>query len=388
MGEKATFDPVTRIIQITSAPVLIGGELVVELDVKEELYSDQKVDWAASETLRRHKPPIEVVGGTPLPGSKKLGSTFFLASDWKIRPYEGDHIFRVNGNLFSVDGTSPFTQTTGSYNVFLEQSVSSLVDSTVQQLSEIEQASFGGGITVDLANGYSGADYPVGTRRMPSGNWADAHTILAARGLDAFFILGNALVDDPLADYQGHSFYGESPSKSTITIDPAANVAGCEFYDASILGTLDGNAKLYDCHLSTLNYVNGEVERCTLNAGTIFLAGGAKASLTDCRSGVEGWDAPVIDMGGAGQALVMRNHHGGVKLTNKTGTEAASLDINSGQVIVESSVSNGTVVLRGIGKVTDNSTGTAVIDQEYMLSPWSIAFYGKLLTVAKFFGIK
>jgi hypothetical protein len=118
---------VTRIIQVTAAPVLINGEWVVELDVKEELYSDQKVDWEADSVLRRLRPPIIPLGGNPKPGGF-LGATFFQASDWKIRPYEGNHIFRVNGNLFSKDGTSPFTQTLGSYNVFLAQNVSSIVE--------------------------------------------------------------------------------------------------------------------------------------------------------------------------------------------------------------------------------------------------------------------
>lgn len=58
----------------------------------------------------------------------------------------------------------------------------------------------------------------------------------------------------------------------------------------------------------------------------------------------------------------MRNYNGGITLTNKTGPEAASLDINSGQVVVDSTVTNGQITIRGIGKLTNNSAGAAVVD--------------------------
>ena len=128
MANKVNFDIVNKIIQVTIPP---SPEGVVELDIKIDVYSDGKEDWLANSSLRKRPFPIIPVGGNVLPNSRQLGSTFFLYSDWKIRPYEADHTFKVTGNLYSVDGTSPFTHTIGSYNVLLEQHVSSLVDSTL-----------------------------------------------------------------------------------------------------------------------------------------------------------------------------------------------------------------------------------------------------------------
>lgn len=133
MGVRVTFDPTTKIIQVTEAPV--GG--VVNLDVKVDLYSDGKEDWRASASLFKYRFPIRAVGGDPLPGSKALGSTFFLAPGWTIRPYEADHRLIVNGNLYVEDGSSPYTTTVGTYNVLIEAEVSSLVDATVVQFHEI-----------------------------------------------------------------------------------------------------------------------------------------------------------------------------------------------------------------------------------------------------------
>jgi len=137
MGAKVTADPVNKIIQVDLAPVLSGGEMVVDLDVQADLYSDLKEDWIADLNLSKYLFPMTAVGGNPLPGSKALGSTFFLDPTWKIRPYEGNHTFRVSGNLFSDDGTSPFTGTVGAYQVLLTQSVSSLVSTVITSTATV-----------------------------------------------------------------------------------------------------------------------------------------------------------------------------------------------------------------------------------------------------------
>ena len=49
-----------------------------------------------------------------------------------------------------------------------------------------------------------------------------------------------------------------------------------------------------------------------------------------------------------------------------------SIDLNSGQVVLDSTVTNGTIVIRGVGKLTDNSVG-ATVDATHLLSPDSIA---------------
>jgi hypothetical protein len=138
MGQKVTFDPVARVITLDVAPVLIGGDLIVDIDVAIDLYSDGKEDWQATESLRRLEFPLRAVGGDPLAGGKKLGSTFFIASDWKIAPHESSHRLRVEGNFYSEDGSNPFMVTAGAFNVFLERDVSVLVESALAQSIEIE----------------------------------------------------------------------------------------------------------------------------------------------------------------------------------------------------------------------------------------------------------
>jgi hypothetical protein len=134
MGSKVCFNCSTYEIEVTEAPTLIDGEMVVEIDFKVDVYSDGKEDYTAtpgggvSATFYKHPFPIRSVGGDPLVGNQNLGASFFILPYWKIKPYEGNHVLRITGNVYSEDGTSPFTNTNGNYNVRVEQQVSNLVD--------------------------------------------------------------------------------------------------------------------------------------------------------------------------------------------------------------------------------------------------------------------
>lgn len=137
MGEKVAFNEITKVIEIDEAPDVNGDVLI---NVKSDLYSDGKEDWVANENLRKFYFPIEAEGGKPLPGEKDLGSSFFLASDWKIQPYDANHRLIIDGNLYSVDGSDPFIDTVSNYPVRIMQQVSDLVSTiTVTSGSGLSQ---------------------------------------------------------------------------------------------------------------------------------------------------------------------------------------------------------------------------------------------------------
>jgi hypothetical protein len=97
----------------------------------------------------------------------------------------------------------------------------------------------------------------------------------------------------------------------------------------------------------------------------------------------------------------MRNYNGGVLLTNKTGPEAVSIDLQSGQVKIDlTTVTNGQIVARGDGKVIDVDTGNTLPSGTYgsltLINETTNSYFSimldymqnKLLTVAKFIGLK
>jgi hypothetical protein len=225
--------------------------------------------------------------------------------------------------------------------------------------SAIEFSSFNGGVTVDITSPYSGTIFPVGTPQRPVNNMFDALMIAEYRGLTSFYILGDLSLGSGDV-FDKHSFVGESVGKTTITIAAAADVTDCEFYEATIQGTLDGNCKIKDCQINNLSYISGIVELCVLS-GVITLGGGAAAYFLDCWAGSLLGNPPEIDLGGSGQTLVMQNFNGYLRWKNKSGaSDQANASLNAGWIVLDSTITAGDVNILGVGIVEDNSNGATV----------------------------
>lgn len=225
--------------------------------------------------------------------------------------------------------------------------------------SAIEFASFNGGVTVDLSNStgfaVAGTTFPAGTRQAPSDNLADAHLIASVRGFTKLFVLGNATITSG-DSWVGYEFVGESALKSTIDINAAAMVLNCEFYESTVKGTLDGNTQISNGIITGLDFVDGFIYKCALGPDEIILGTSTTANLFSCYSTVPGISSPSIDMNGTGQ-LALRDYHGGMLLKNYTGTGSHSIDLSSGQLKLDTTITSGIFVVRGVGKLIDNSTG-------------------------------
>lgn len=302
-------------------------------------------------------------GKEALGGGVYVGITVTLI-DWKLkfedRPGPDWVICNATGgNLVTYDttlGTYVNPIEPASYVTVIITASSS---ATLQELSTLQYSSFGGGVTVDITSSYSGTTFPVGTPQQPVNNLADAMLIAVERGFGSIYILGNITIDTS-GNYDHMVFIGESQTKSTLTISAGASVIGCEFRDATILGVLDGNSLIQNCVLSDLEYVYGIIIECILEAGTITLGGTNPAHFLDCWAGATEATWPIIDCGGSGQALALQNYNGRMKITNKTGTETVSITLNAGQIWLDSTVTNGTIDISGVGTVIDDSTGATV----------------------------
>lgn len=137
MASVVNFNAADRIIEITLAPDING---FVTIDINRDIYSDGKEDWLSNSTLNKLRFPISVIGGDPITDSRKLGATFFINYGWKIKPYEADHTLIIVGNVYTDDGSTPFIQTDGTYNVSIQREVSSIIDgvaSAAQIASEV-----------------------------------------------------------------------------------------------------------------------------------------------------------------------------------------------------------------------------------------------------------
>lgn len=374
LNAQIYFTPNTTPITTGSATTasLPGGRSITLLDAAATFQTDliSRGDTIFNVTTGAMATVLSVPSETSLESRFLTGGS---RADWQIgdawAAYENDQCTIDGGNVVAIDDAtlqnliSPVLE---APNVQVVRSSSA--SATLQELSSIQYSSFNGGVTIDVGSANTGTTFPVGTPEFPVNNLADAHTIATDRGFTSFFVIGNLTIGaGAFAD--GHLFIGQSVTLTTITVSPAADVTNCEFQNATITGTLDGGSILRDCVISNLTYVNGYCTDCTLAAGTITLAGGSAALFINCQSGVPGTLTPIIDMGGSGQALALRGYNGGITISNRSGTDGVSIDMNSGQVLVDSTVTAGRITIRGITKVVDNSTGTAVVDTADAIVP-------------------
>ena len=366
MGEKVTFDPVNKIIQVTQVPV----DGVVTINVKTDIYSDGKEDWKTDPNLIKYTFPLRSVGGDPLPGEKALGSTYFLSLPWRIKPYGASHTLRVNGNFYMEDGSSAFISPDGAYTVTIESTVSNLVDSQVAQLPEIEHASYQNHVWVDATSSNSGTEYPVGTRRIPVNNMIDAISIAKERGFGAIGLLSQVTIGAGV-DLRGLMVVGfggqESDIQTIVIIGSEAQTHNCEFYYCYVTGEIGGRNYMNTCTFGNLSGMDGLCLNCVV-LGDVQIGSGGRLTLAECMS-INNPDRNVFDMGGSGQTLILSQFSGHIVLANKTGPEIATLGFATGSVEIASTVENGEINIQGNVGIIDNSTGTAIVDRHTVTVP-------------------
>jgi hypothetical protein len=241
-------------------------------------------------------------------------------------------------------------------------SVRSANSAGLQDLSTLLASAYNNVVCVDVLDGQSGTSVPIGTRSTPVNNFADAKTIAEKNGIRAFQIMQPCTLAGVDLSH-GYTFIGDNQVTVILTIDPSAVIDQCTFQNLSIVGTLDGDNTFTNCLLHTINYVNGFLINCAIE-DVITLGGNAQCSILDCWSNVAGsgpGQYAIIDMGGSGNSLALRNFSGGVEIRNYSGGGEVTLDMASGEVEIETTVTAGEVVVRGIANVIDLSTGTAVV---------------------------
>lgn len=289
---------------------------------------------------------------------------FELGDSYRVQNVTQCSVF--GGNLVAVDSVgSEMTPILPAAGVQVIRTSSS--SATLQELEEIQYASFSDRVTLNITSPYDGVVYPTGTGRQPVNNLEDAMAIAVARGFDIIHVDPGTLgihAGDVVEDLY---FVGMGSDKTTLVIDQGATVQNCSFERVCLSGTLDGGTSVRNCKISNLNYLDGNIFESIIS-GTISL-GGESGAFLDCWCGYyTSAITPVIDFSGSYSNLVMRNYNGGITLKNKTLPGFISIDLNSGIVILDSSITAGNYTIRGSGVLLDNSTGSATVDTEGLIN--------------------
>ena len=274
----------------------------------------------------------------------------------------------TGGNLVALDDLGATLDSPILPTAFTQVILTSSSSATLSEQADIQFSSYSEQVFVnpDSPNSSASIDFPSGTRRQPAETFSQALIIAADVGLNAIAFRGtHVLPVGPVFD--DLSFIGDSESASTLSVPAGVTANNCEYENMMLTGTLDGESEVVDCSVGNLSVFSGDLHSCGLT-GTITLAGGAQTSVLNCYSRVAGGSTPVIDMGGSGQSLIIRGYEGGIELQNKTGSDECSIDMSSGQIVLNDTVTTGTLWLRGVATWTNRSTyaGGATIEDELL----------------------
>ena len=332
----------------------------------EDIYHEYRNLRRTDESLRKWEPFLLAEGNVSKGGGAFTPRYVMLLEGTKIIPFNESLQVNQLGDMITdnadVDPILYDVQyITVGKTIFIKPSESE----TIQLNSEsIVFSSFLGGVWVDIINGHperGSSTEPNGNRERPVKTVALAVEIAHVRGFDTIHFLGNVVLDTG-DNVEGFTLIGQSVIKTLMVIQPGALTHSCIIRNARVQGTLDGKSIIIDCTIDGLHYFNGEIHDSGFTAATLTLSGGAQASLLDCYSLVAGYETPTVDMGGTGQAMLIREWNGGLKIINKTGIDACSLDFDSGQLKVDETCTAGNIFARGGYKLTDESTGTCYVD--------------------------
>ena len=348
MADIVTFDGDNlRIVEIAA-----GAEN--ELDVI-EIYSEWK-EWLATNSNAAYPPAFETVGGDPISPTQDLGTTYFLINGWKIRPAELDHKLILVGNIFPEGGEgSVFVSTLGAFTVNTETRVSNLVDSSIARLDLTQLLQE---VYIDPINGTSGTGESVGTPTNPVDNVTDARTIADRDNLQAYAIRGAITIT---ADHENWSFRGISAVFGDIITLNGASVDGSKFEEMTITGTMTGEIEANYCLIEILTGLDGMYRHCGLDDSNLVTASDVELVFDTCYSKVAGSLTPILGLA-ANTVVNIRNYSGGITLEDATAGNIVSVDLDPGHLILDASCTGGTILVRGTGRLTDNSAGSTIVD--------------------------
>lgn len=326
---------------------------------------------------------VDAGGLEELGGGVKVGLTITLKNAllaFEARPGPTFELCRIGGgNLVATDSVGAYYDSPVAVTAYVQVVLANSSSATLQDLEAMQAGSFQGEVAVDLTSSYSGTYYPVGTHEQPVNNWPDAVAIADSRGIEYFSIHGNAVLSST-ASVPGYGIRSQNQLTTKVFVTASANVENCVFENVHIASsTLDGNCWVNGCTVGNMQYIQGQITNSMLY-GEIDLGGTEHTYFVDCKSACVGLgttDLPRIDMAGGGvpRNTAFRNWAGPIKIYNCDHADSTiCMDIVSGAtIIVASTCVAGTLFVRGIADITDNSGGAFSVIQTGQLDPTKVA---------------
>ncbi|MEA3390569.1 MAG: hypothetical protein U9R64_15015, partial [Pseudomonadota bacterium] len=204
-------------------------------------------------------------------------------------------------------------------------------------------------IYFDTSSGITGTGFPNGTRSSPVDNITDARAIAVARNIEKIHVHGSITLND---NFDGFSFESDNPLHGSITLNNQS-IANCSFNKLSITGQANGNAQYRDCRMQACTDLSGGMVNSRLTDNISIKAGATCHAKNVSTAGV----TPInIDMSGTGTSFQGVPLNGQITIKNLEHSSSWIIIIGTNNIILDSSITAGTVFVAGGGNLTDNST--------------------------------
>lgn len=353
----------TKVINIPRADMLLIQSVPTEirqlnLNTFRQTLNDLQDDpeGISFPTTHRHVQPISVGGVT-------LERVVEIINGYTVTFEDGQYAVNLVGANSNVADVTNVNQV----------SVRSANSAGLVNLDTLLAASYLGRVHVDVLNGQAGTQVPLGTASTPVNNFADAKVIADNFGLEIIEIVGSATIPAGIDFSTGYTFRSQRPISSIVTVEDYAEVGNCQFENVSLTGIIDQNVYIRDALLIDLFFATGLLRDCliernlTLTPASPTLFGNPQVNLIDCRSNIPGGGVGQfagLDFNGTDTEVLIRGYEGGLQISNYIGAAPVSIDMNSGRVNFDYSCDAGTITVRGVAQIEDESSGTFVVNDQ------------------------
>ena len=220
----------------------------------------------------------------------------------------------------------------------------------------------GGFVYIDTVNGAAGSEsYVNGVLDNPVNNIADANILAAALSLEHFHVASGSSITFA-ASQTDQTFEGEG-----WTLDLGGqDISNTDIHSASVSGIGTGIARAIfrECTMDSATIPVATLMYCALD-GDLILGSSGTYIFDACYSAIAGTATPSVDVGAAvgNTSVNFRHYSGGMEFKNlgQAGTDNASIE-GCGQVVLNANCVGGTIAIRGLFTLTDNSSTTTVSD--------------------------
>lgn len=333
-ANKEIFVPRADMVLIQTSPTEIRQ---LDVDVFRLALKDLEdgVEGIIYDSTHSHVAPITV-------GGVSLARVVEFINDYTITFEDGQYAVNLvgaNTNLADVVNVN-------------QVSVRSSNSAGLVNLEEIKIQSFQDArVWINTNIGLAGTTFSRGTPANTVDNPTDARVIADANTLERFHLNGTITLPNG-EEFAGSDWLGHSIVSSKIILNNVS-VNGAYFNNLEIEGQCNGYVDIENCKVQNITNFAGIMQDCSVEDISVSSTNTQLITIINCRS--HNADMTQLDMNSSNCHVMVKDYFGGLQIDNFDQGNNISIDMSSGKVHITSSCTSGTIIVRGIAELIDES---------------------------------